>query len=933
MQLLLLSYLFSIGLVLTIAQEFTTVIDLICNDVQFSYFVRVLQINGKIPYLNELNNFTLLAPINSAFASIDLELFANQFDLDNYILYDEVILTDNFKDKTKIFINHNGDPIVIRQDSINDIPIWERDLVPNMQNASVQGIAELMLPYKDSVDTIKSINNHSNSGFYNKFNYFIRLIQTISLYEHNNNDNNHKFSLFDHFANMTILVPEDSIFDQFYNEIELNYILNKFNKLNKIRTRLKGIWVNDLSLLLQNYLIHDIWGGSHSEFFLTNLNNDPIKMTSAHSGTEVIINDMDRSILANIPSKNGLLHFFNDLNLTETAINFTAEKYLHGLNCSKFVDEIYYRNLQHFINNNDKDLTIFLPEPSQDEDVGFGKSTLLYHLVEEKVWLNNHSIRNNGNKNKIGKSARNTTKEPTFTRFLNSSFCSSNKKLGGNCQRLKITGDKNNEFIINDNYRIINKDPYQIGNTLIYNINHDLSLPGDIISSVSLSMNTCTKSLYFMRMVNLLNLAPNHQGYTIFLPCSDSWDNLGLNLKYIQNNFTAMDYIMKNLIFNGLYYTDDNTNEKKEMMLTNLNNKNVSMEIYQKVNKKKPFSNNQDITLSLDTFRNNFTIKSSSDILFSHGVIHPIDDSPLPLGLNITIKDLIYTTGNEKFLKFLEHFNRDENFLDGEEPYSILVPTLSSFNHANITFDFNKLDKFLKMHIISGNQTSSLLNCNGDITNKLGEVLHCTSISSDSHYLSLRDGSPNTVRILNKGCTTLNNKEACVFLIDRPILLNWIGKEKYNLNLPLPAIAFGIVLGVVIMLVMLSCILCFRITSSTKQTTYSNSDSNSNVDEDQLEHGPNHNDNDLQHVTPVGYGGISRQDCQRQPLLRETTNNQDHRNYDSINDSNKTSNANMKVNQHNNNNYKNNSIPYTGELASATYSENACSKPIHMSSR
>lgn len=49
--------------------EFTSVVDILSESAEFSTFLRLLQRNGHIPYLNELQNFTLLAPVNSAFAS------------------------------------------------------------------------------------------------------------------------------------------------------------------------------------------------------------------------------------------------------------------------------------------------------------------------------------------------------------------------------------------------------------------------------------------------------------------------------------------------------------------------------------------------------------------------------------------------------------------------------------------------------------------------------------------------------------------------------------------------------------------------------------------------------------------------------------------------------------------------------------------------
>lgn len=52
----------------TLSEDPVTVIDILSNSVEFSYFLRQLQRSMLVPYLNQLNNFTLVAPTNSAFA-------------------------------------------------------------------------------------------------------------------------------------------------------------------------------------------------------------------------------------------------------------------------------------------------------------------------------------------------------------------------------------------------------------------------------------------------------------------------------------------------------------------------------------------------------------------------------------------------------------------------------------------------------------------------------------------------------------------------------------------------------------------------------------------------------------------------------------------------------------------------------------------------
>lgn len=63
----------------------TTVIDILSSQVQFSKFLRVIQRNGLVPLLNQMDNFTLVAPINSAFLPSDLKAFDSE-ELKRYLI-------------------------------------------------------------------------------------------------------------------------------------------------------------------------------------------------------------------------------------------------------------------------------------------------------------------------------------------------------------------------------------------------------------------------------------------------------------------------------------------------------------------------------------------------------------------------------------------------------------------------------------------------------------------------------------------------------------------------------------------------------------------------------------------------------------------------------------------------------------------------------
>lgn len=861
---------------------FTTVIDLLSQDVQFSTFVRLLQRKKLIPYLNELQNFTLLAPVNSAFvqdvtsnssqdnrddiSSLDPKLWG-EFDIENYIIHNNVILTDQLVNSTKIITDNVKFPLVLSQSNINsnqfminnDILIVEPNLTPSMQHATVHGVLKLVSDAPrintliDGVDNLEVSYANINALLQNLFE---RYDDTLT-------------------NNKTLLIPSNKGFKTHFNSIEINYLLNHYNKLNRMNKLIQKSWYKDMELLLNNLLIDEIAGGS-SDLLTFNQNNRLVDISSKDRGHQLILNEKDKTVacLSNQPYDFGMAHFFDDIHFLNDSISFNAEKYLHGLNCSGFVREIYFRGLERFIKDKDEYVTIFLPEASLNDEVGFTKSTLLYHFSGTPIWLE--------------KDFPILSNDEVHNKFYNSSFCSSNKKLGGHCQRMKLT-KSNKGYFINNKFHILNSKPYQIGNTLIYIIDNDLTLPNDLIFSLPPTLDSCSKSISFLKRLNYLDLKPNHEGYTVFLPCFNSWDNMGLTFKYLQSNLTATSLIMENLIVDGLYYTD--LGDHRYMETKNHFNDPITIDINKSEDSK-------EINVKIDSLQDNLTIDKDADIIFNQGVIHQTHNIEYPLDLQISLKDLFMTTGNDKFMSLLETLpNFKEIFDDSKTPFSILVPTLSSLDFSIIDSNYTKLEEVLKLHIIPGNETLNLLNCNSDFNTLLDETLECRRFSQDDQYIRIKDGTTNEVRILDKGCSTKNPQQSCIFLIDKPLSLNWIGKDKYNLNMPILAVAFGVIIGVVLLMIFVCCLLVSR--GSKLKNRYQIVDSNENLNENQ---------NTVRHVNDVEHSLLNNLQ------VRPST-------YDSMNSTSRLSNL------PNSTLAKGSNSPNT---LPASCSTNSTSTPIHM---
>ncbi|SMN20626.1 similar to Saccharomyces cerevisiae YLR001C Putative protein of unknown function [Maudiozyma saulgeensis] len=796
---------------------FTTVIDILSSNVQFSTFLRLIQRSGNVNHLNDLQNFTLFAPVNSAFADYDDEFDISTFDINDYIFHNCILYTNDLINTTKIIYEGVNHPFVIGQSwdsmtktnfKINKIPIVEPDLTPNFQNATVQGILNNLEKPLSLSEVIKEENYQLHDQLDIIFDDLNRLISRISESEKMVDGN-------------TVIIPSDDSFERHLNSVELKYLLDSYNNLDRMQRPVREKWINHLESFFRNLIFKGIHGGfiDQSEV-LTNLNNESILFDSNRVGTHHSSNITQDSLASNEIFRNGVAHFFEDTTILTNGVSFDAENYLHGLNCSGFVSEMYFRNIEDMIQSKegiDEKMTIFVPEANQNDGMGFTKSTLLYHFMNEQIRLEeDFPVLSRGE---------------SFTKIFNSSFCSSGKKLGNNCQRVKIT-KRGDGYWINDKLKITVSKPYIIGNKLIYTFTGDLTPPGDLILSVP-PFAHCSKSISFLRQLNLLELKQNHEGYTVFLPCFNSWGSISLTMDLIERDLSLMEQIMKNYILNGLYYTDM---EDKLLETTNILGEKV------KLKRIDDPDDSKNIELELDTMFDNITLSKTEDIFFNQGVLQPFQMTDLPKAVNISIKQLIGVTDSFEMISFLNKFGDLSHKLFHNSPhadlYSILIPTYSSLIFEDININSTKLENFLRLHILKGNETAGLINCSGEITTDLGQILECRKVSDTESFLKIKGGSDNEVRILKKGCSTARNnhadQRACVFLIDRPLSLSWTHRYNYHFSFPIMAIATGAVIGVLFIMSLFCCMVVLKV---GKDPSHRHTDTN---DEEQArdEHDP-----------------------------------------------------------------------------------------------
>lgn len=739
--------------------EFTSVIDILSANVEFSTFLRLVQRNGYVNYLNELHNFTLFAPINSAY--LELNLFP--FDIENYILHGTILNSVNIPIGSSIFpFKDNRFIRTINKSSsgeikINDASFVDKDLVPNFQRAIIHGIdRDLFVPENvtvilDELSLKRSLDFDITKKIMNSIPIMWQLIQ-----------------------NQTFLVLSDGNFQVLFDEIEIKYLTDAFDSYSSQSHSGKRRWYHNRLAVMQSMVCSGIIGGhAQNEIIqVTNQLGQTLNFEFSELGSSLKVNSSDIALLTNVPSENGILHIFDSIHYVKDAIVFDAESYLHGLNKSSFVKELYFRKLERFIKDTEGNYTIFVPEQQVDGNIGFTKPTLLYHFTEQKIDLE-EEFPLESSYEQYG----------TTSKIFNSSFCSSNGRLGGNCQRLKISKTRQGYFL-NDKNEILNTKPYRVANTLIYIIDADLHLPGEL-PSVILQYPSCSQSLRFLRKLGLMELEPNHNGYTVLLPCFDSWNILDLTFDYFKSNKTAIDTLMRTYIIHGLIYTDLDTYDRHT---TNLRGEDVAVSF-------ENFTDDNTVALHMSTLTQTIELQKNGDLFFNQGVVHPISEVHLPNSIEITMEHLIRAAGTEEFIHYLERFEEYSKIIaDGS--HSLLLPTSDSLKAEHIYSNYTNMKKFIGLHLVPQKYTLALLQCDGGIGTFLGSSLSCREIN-ENRYLKVFNGQDKEVRVLKKGCASAHNN-SCVFLIDRPISLNWIDHEKYRLTLPAVSLGLGILIGMML---------------------------------------------------------------------------------------------------------------------------------------
>ncbi|VEU24042.1 DEKNAAC105141 [Brettanomyces naardenensis] len=784
-----------------------SIIDVLSSNQNFSTFILSLQRNGLIDEVNELENVTFLAPVNSAF---DVDGFddsllqsslppLNSSTIRRFIV-DTPVLSKNvhgvniystINSAASPYLKGLHVPILFDNEpdgfSIEDSAVVLPDLVAAASNSVVQGLGSLLTNKKPSLCDYLANWDHGSVGVPDT-------TTTFGLFAHLFSEDSMCSNL--HLSNVTLLLPSDDSVRQNFSQIELSYLFNDRA-------------LTDRQQLLGNFVLHGMIGGNidNTTLIAENLLGDSVRMSSRLQGNEITLeNDFSRSASSNFLVADAVLHYFTGFVLPQPKLPiFTPRKYLIGLNQTAFVDEVDFRKLGKLIDDQFVVQTIFVDAAANSLDVNSNRvNSLLYEFVDGHVELDSDVL-------------------------VDTKLCSQGSL--GHCQKMKVSVLSGGSVLINDHAEVI-PTRYQIGNTYIYLVDGDIPTPPRLDRALG-PMDRCARSLQFMDRFGFLKFGGNGGlGYTIFLPTSDAWNQLDLTLDYLLANEDKLELVMGNLLLNGLIYGDF----AGSRIIQNFNGDKLLLERRQGT-KHLTVNNHVEIPFSF-----------ASQILFKEGVAYPVDHVVLPETMSITMDQLIETAEADEFISILKLVHLDH--LAYDDSYSFIVPSSATLRMANITSitrGLQFLEEFARLHILPNDSISKALNCEKEIPTLLnGTHLTCRRIPSGGLMLQILEGSDHDVRILRKGFTTSPGHSG-ILIIDKPINPDWLDSHinpPIHLHLPLVSVLIGIVLGMVILAAIISC--CFALTVGGKDQLVQDAE---NVDETSHLVAPAGNDD---------YGSIAR---------------------------------------------------------------------------
>lgn len=746
----------------------STIIDILSSDVQFSSFLQILQKNQLIPYINTLQNVTILAPVNLAFAGgLD---HVSKDELKRYILnqkfrvgymgQDSAVFESMYKVNNKSYplvISPNFDTLEYEIDHV--AAIVESDIYAKHQWSFIQAI-DHQIPIKPSLCEVFLDNSTELNGY--NISFVKGLFQLLFDTDYELDSKRDK-RLKDIPTNCneflqnsnTALIPSDQMVQSSMSNLTMRYYSSLLHVLKSDRFSTTDEAVieikYDITKLLLNMLLGPVLSPNNITLGSYPSLDGAVKYNISSRGEHIIINNKLTSAYnaSTVPLGDGVITVF-DTEENESVpffdvtgmsvIDMIPKKALFALHYSDFVKELEFRSLDHYIDGSSVNKTILLSLEQRDDvldedDMSIlsfsNKDKLKYQIINEPI-----NVTEKLSLSPVG----------TYYGLPETNTCSKSK-IGG-CYRLKVTSSINEmtgniTTTVNDNSVVVG-GPYPMGNgSFAYILDDEIDTPqsfkhilADLLSNgnipghldrILINQAECLKTLQYLKNFDLLSLPDNKQGYTAFLPCGinlidgeepivpdlgGTWKSLGLVLNYLEQNPHIFKDVLKGIFAEDTIYSDFGLGlDANRTIVTNTMNGdtlNVSSVF---------FDGNYDHVFSVNG--TTFHLPLDSDLIFNQGVVHIVNKLMLPTSFEISFLDLIKATEDDEllisFFDLIKQFPKLYDVLklgDIEKlEFSMFVPTQDSLITYNITSSLPDLLQFLEAHLIPNTEVSKIFDC------------------------------------------------------------------------------------------------------------------------------------------------------------------------------------------------------------------------------
>lgn len=820
------------------------IVDILSAEPQFSYFLRQLQRNGIIPQLNLMQNVTLLAPVNLAFVEV-----AGSYDpwddnnLLRYILNQKIAIGNLTREEAiydTLYNKTEGKPYPVKIKPDNDVyviddsaTIVEEDIYAKHQKSYIQAIDKL-LPVKETMcDVLLNSEEERMSIVRQLFRLLFPENEEDSLAKKKKKKTKKKkpkelpTSCLDFLCGVkTVVVPSNNVFKNSLTDLQLQYYLANTDSTAFDTTDEAEYEVNsDIVLLLQHLMFKEYIDGE---------NGTDKKVISSAGQKYTFHKSQGNTTIAHFSTNqsmalaDGLLQvfeagdeFFQHLKIPTAEM--IARKALFAHHYSNFVKELSFRLLDSYIDGSSVNQTILVDIEQRDDvsddeikSMSFSsKQELMYHFIDETLDFSEASHI-----------------------LANTRLCSK-KKLGG-CYKMKVSEkqrDDGPQYFIDGGVEVAEIVPLLNGSQIFItkdeistpvNLKHSL---GDLMSNgallpsddLDIDRSGCVRTLRYFDSFDVLSLKDNEQGYTIFLPCgmTDSgideglWKELSLVLDYLEANPTIFKSIIRGMFLKKTLYS----NFQGSKLFQDIDDDSI------RVRSLGGSKNSNQIEVAND---NVFDLPLNSDVLFNQGVIHVVNKVILPYDFYIPINDLIATTFDAllpdfSITRLLDVFPDIKKSLTHKKPYSLLIPQPDSLKDFNITRSFGDLYKFLQFHLIPNEETYKLVDCAlgknvkdiirtnltrgglicKHILKKGQTLLQLQKLNDTDNVVGSSYNKNQEVKLLSHGCTQQGNtsNRSCVFLIDKPLNMQWFNRKPSNflhIHLGIVSLGVGVILGLII---------------------------------------------------------------------------------------------------------------------------------------